>query len=185
MACPRRSMWTFLTELNQKGITIILTTHYLEEAEELALIYEAKGLAATQARTLAQQIVDDHFLVAPAQLRGDRLAAEQGVDRLGHVAMHDHAVALDDLHHHVDAACIYMVESPQRYDVIVSNPPYVGAREMRGLPREYRHEPRLARDRAVSQRTESLLELNLEARTRDEWMQAFSDDDHCVAPVLH
>ena len=31
----RRSMWTFLTELNQKGITIILTTHYLEEAEQL------------------------------------------------------------------------------------------------------------------------------------------------------
>lgn len=31
----RRSMWTFLTELNQQGITIILTTHYLEEAEQL------------------------------------------------------------------------------------------------------------------------------------------------------
>ncbi|WP_336335721.1 ABC transporter ATP-binding protein [Pseudomonas putida] len=31
----RRSMWSFLTELNQKGITIILTTHYLEEAEQL------------------------------------------------------------------------------------------------------------------------------------------------------
>ncbi|MEB0079514.1 ABC transporter ATP-binding protein [Pseudomonas sp. CCI3.2] len=31
----RRSMWTFLTELNEKGITIILTTHYLEEAEHL------------------------------------------------------------------------------------------------------------------------------------------------------
>ncbi|WP_068826486.1 ABC transporter ATP-binding protein [Pseudomonas sp. BMS12] len=31
----RRSMWGFLTELNQKGITIILTTHYLEEAEQL------------------------------------------------------------------------------------------------------------------------------------------------------
>ncbi|RMS21050.1 ABC transporter ATP-binding protein, partial [Pseudomonas coronafaciens pv. garcae] len=31
----RRSMWTFLTELNRKGITIILTTHYLEEAEQL------------------------------------------------------------------------------------------------------------------------------------------------------
>ncbi|WP_202985160.1 sigma 54-interacting transcriptional regulator, partial [Klebsiella pneumoniae] len=28
-------MWSFLTELNQKGITIILTTHYLEEAEQL------------------------------------------------------------------------------------------------------------------------------------------------------
>ncbi len=31
----RRSMWEFLTELNQQGTTIILTTHYLEEAETL------------------------------------------------------------------------------------------------------------------------------------------------------
>ena len=31
----RRSMWSFLTELNQQDITIILTTHYLEEAEQL------------------------------------------------------------------------------------------------------------------------------------------------------
>jgi ABC-2 type transport system ATP-binding protein len=31
----RRSMWDFLRELNQAGITIILTTHYLEEAEML------------------------------------------------------------------------------------------------------------------------------------------------------
>ncbi|MDI1302931.1 MAG: ABC transporter ATP-binding protein [bacterium] len=31
----RRSMWEFLTELNRGGTTIILTTHYLEEAESL------------------------------------------------------------------------------------------------------------------------------------------------------
>jgi ribosomal protein L3 glutamine methyltransferase len=30
------------------------------------------------------------------------------------------------------------------YDIIASNPPYVGRREMRGLPREYGHEPKLA-----------------------------------------
>ena len=31
----RRSMWRFLTQLNTQGTTIILTTHYLEEAESL------------------------------------------------------------------------------------------------------------------------------------------------------
>ena len=31
----RRSMWDFLTEMNNKGTSIILTTHYLEEAEML------------------------------------------------------------------------------------------------------------------------------------------------------
>ena len=31
----RRSMWTFLKEINEAGTTIILTTHYLEEAESL------------------------------------------------------------------------------------------------------------------------------------------------------
>ncbi|GAA5194026.1 ABC transporter ATP-binding protein [Ferrimonas gelatinilytica] len=31
----RRSMWRFLKQINQEGVTIILTTHYLEEAEML------------------------------------------------------------------------------------------------------------------------------------------------------
>ncbi|WP_318491592.1 ABC transporter ATP-binding protein [Photobacterium leiognathi] len=31
----RRSMWVFLRKINQEGVTIILTTHYLEEAEML------------------------------------------------------------------------------------------------------------------------------------------------------
>jgi len=31
----RHTLWQFLTELNQQGTTIILTTHYLEEAEQL------------------------------------------------------------------------------------------------------------------------------------------------------
>ena len=31
----RRSMWDFLIDINKQGVTIVLTTHYLEEAESL------------------------------------------------------------------------------------------------------------------------------------------------------
>jgi ABC-2 type transport system ATP-binding protein len=31
----RRSMWEFIKEINEQGTTVILTTHYLEEAEQL------------------------------------------------------------------------------------------------------------------------------------------------------
>ncbi len=31
----RRQLWAYVVELNRQGVTIVLTTHYLEEAEEL------------------------------------------------------------------------------------------------------------------------------------------------------
>jgi ribosomal protein L3 glutamine methyltransferase len=41
-------------------------------------------------------------------------------------------------------ADVYRGLDGERYDLIVSNPPYVSTNEMRGLPQEYRHEPGIA-----------------------------------------
>lgn len=56
----RRSMWEFLEEVNRQGTTIILTTHYLEEAEQLcnkiAIIDQGKIIANTDKKTLLSQL---------------------------------------------------------------------------------------------------------------------------------
>jgi ribosomal protein L3 glutamine methyltransferase len=60
-------------------------------------------------------------------------------------------LAAENVRHHRLRSRVRLLESDyfsalkgERYDIIVSNPPYVGARELRSLPAEYRHEPRLA-----------------------------------------
>jgi len=56
----RRSMWAFLKELNASGLTIILTTHYLEEAESLcrniAIINRGEIVENTSMRLLLKQM---------------------------------------------------------------------------------------------------------------------------------
>ncbi|MEC7376145.1 MAG: ABC transporter ATP-binding protein, partial [Pseudomonadota bacterium] len=63
----RRSMWTFLEEMNRQGTTIILTTHYLEEAEALcrniAIIDHGRILKHTSKRALLQQLSLETFVL--------------------------------------------------------------------------------------------------------------------------
>lgn len=62
----RRSMWEFLRELNQQGITIILTTHYLEEAEMLcrniAIIDDGIIVENTSMKKLLSQLDVETFV---------------------------------------------------------------------------------------------------------------------------
>jgi len=63
----RRSMWNFLLELNRQGITIILTTHYLEEAEQLcrniAIIDQGRIVENTSMKRLLKTLQTEIFLL--------------------------------------------------------------------------------------------------------------------------
>jgi ABC-2 type transport system ATP-binding protein len=78
----RRSMWQFLREINASGTTIILTTHYLEEAESLcrniAIIDEGELIENTSTRRLLNTLHTETFI----------LDIEQPLDRLPELPGH-------------------------------------------------------------------------------------------------
>lgn len=63
----RRSMWDFLTEMNNKGTSIILTTHYLEEAEMLcrriAIIDRGVIKEDTSMKNFLNQLNEETFIL--------------------------------------------------------------------------------------------------------------------------
>ncbi len=63
----RREMWSFLRELNQNGTTIILTTHYLEEAEMLCrnigIIQSGELIENTSMKSLLAKLQFETFLL--------------------------------------------------------------------------------------------------------------------------
>jgi len=63
----RRSMWTFLENINEQGTTIILTTHYLEEAENLcrniAIIDQGKIIENTDMKSLLNRLDKETFIL--------------------------------------------------------------------------------------------------------------------------
>lgn len=62
----RRGMWDFLLELSKRGRTIILTTHYLEEAEQLcskiAIINGGNIIENTDKKTLLRKLDRETFI---------------------------------------------------------------------------------------------------------------------------
>ncbi|MBC2191054.1 ABC transporter ATP-binding protein [Listeria sp. FSL L7-0229] len=62
----RREMWTFLRELNEGGTTIILTTHYLEEAEMLCrnigIIQSGELIENTSMKSLLSKLQFETFI---------------------------------------------------------------------------------------------------------------------------
>ena len=77
----RRSMWAYLREINAAGTTIILTTHYLEEAESLcrniAIIDEGELIENTSTRQLLNTLSKETFILDLAEPLAELPALER------------------------------------------------------------------------------------------------------------
>jgi len=62
----RRSMWEFMDQINQQGTTIILTTHYLEEAERMchnvAIIDQGEIVKNSSMKSLLKSLSSETFI---------------------------------------------------------------------------------------------------------------------------
>lgn len=86
----RRSMWEFIKGLNERGTTIILTTHYLEEAEQLcrniAIINAGEIVENTSVKALLKTLNQETFILdldkaLPANWSVDGFSVTLGADQ--------------------------------------------------------------------------------------------------------
>jgi ABC-2 type transport system ATP-binding protein len=91
----RRSMWDFLREINEQGTTIILTTHYLEEAETLcrniAIINGGLIVERDRMSSLLRRLNTETFVL---NLRNSLDAAPQ-LEGYGIVLVDDHTLEVE------------------------------------------------------------------------------------------
>jgi ABC-2 type transport system ATP-binding protein len=65
----RQHIWQYVRELNEMGVTVVLTTHYLEEAEELcdeiAIINHGELVICEKTPTLLKQLDEKMVVIHP------------------------------------------------------------------------------------------------------------------------
>ena len=92
----RRSMWGFLEEINRQGITIILTTHYLEEAEMLcrniAIINKGTIVENTSMKALLAKLSLETFVLDIKVPESTRAPALSGFE---YRLLDDHTLEVD------------------------------------------------------------------------------------------
>jgi len=80
----RQSLWRFIGELNQQGHTIVLTTHYLEEAQamcgRIAMLKQGRVVALDQTTKLLSRYEGGVLLVRYSDERTERLRFKHYLD---------------------------------------------------------------------------------------------------------
>ncbi len=91
----RRSMWDFLREINARGTTIILTTHYLEEAETLcrniAIIDDGRIVERDRMSSLLRRLHVQTFVLNVRE----PLAAPPRLEGYGTMLVDDHTLEVE------------------------------------------------------------------------------------------
>jgi ribosomal protein L3 glutamine methyltransferase len=118
---------SFIGELLEDGLQ-----PYVEDPEQVSAVLElctgSASLAILAAHAFPNADIDAVDLSAPALEVAQHNVHEHGLDE---------RIALF-------AGDLYAPLPERRYDVIITNPPYVNADAMQALPPEYRHEPEMA-----------------------------------------
>lgn len=78
----RRSLWSHMRELNRQGVTVVLTTHYLEEAEtmcdQIAIMDQGQLVACGETKALIQKLDEKKLtvsLINPIEVLPDLLSS--------------------------------------------------------------------------------------------------------------
>jgi ABC-2 type transport system ATP-binding protein len=91
----RRSMWEFLRHINEQGTTIILTTPYLEEAENLcrhvAIIDEGRIVENARMSTVLRKLHQEVFVLSLA----DELRPDLHIDGFEYTSVNEHEIEVE------------------------------------------------------------------------------------------
>lgn len=132
----RRQLWAYVKELNARGVTIVLTTHYLEEAQELcdtiAIINHGAVIACEPKESILKRLDQRSLLVTPQTplhalppgLNGDGVQASLRKDGAVALIYHSGAHSVEALLARITSAGIAIkdlkTEEPDLEDVFVA-----------------------------------------------------------------
>lgn len=95
----RRGMWDYLRSLTGEGITILLTTHYLEEAEQLckhvAIIHKGAFAAAGTMREILGSVEKESVILELVQPITKEYVFPGGLDKFKPSRLDDHTITIE------------------------------------------------------------------------------------------